>query len=376
MKYVKAFRYLVLIAVAAASIVLVYHLFFKQEVIEISSSKLSEIMNMDVDFDSYEIFEENILEIHGLTIKSPYPKRRYGEVNKYHTDWILAKINKIKLENFDYNQFIQYDRFHATNIAIDTAEVRVYRDKRLPDPPYKYKALLSTLFAKLDADIKIDTLHLRKVDITYREQTKFSPDPGKISFKSLYATGYQLTNDSSLLAQNPYFIVDARADVMGKAKIDAHMVFNLENENDLFTFSADVESFAAPLLNPVFEGVLPAKISAGQVKKIALQFSATDERARGTVDFEYKDLEFELFDDPDHKIKSIITTQIAKTALRSKNVKEENNYEQGEIYFERRKDKFIFNYWWNSLKSGLIDALLSDTADAVLKSRESKKRDQ
>ena len=36
------------------------------------------------------------------------------------------------------------------------------------------------------------------------------------------------------------------------------------------------------------------------------------------------------------------------------------NYEQGQIDFERRKDRFIFNYWWNSLKSGIVDAMLSD----------------
>lgn len=340
-----------------------YHIFFKKEITEISSAKLSDMLGMEVDFDSYDFIDENTLVIKGLSIKTPYPRSRYEQENEYQTDWIIARISHVSLGKFNYKELIQNNRFYASHIEIDTAEVEVYRDKTLPEPPFKKKPLLSTIFSDIKADIKVDTVLLRQINITYLEKTKFSEDPGKITFENLYATGYHLTNDTVRLRENPYFTIDAQTDVMGQAKITSNVVFNLLDDHDSFTFNAEVSAFPATMLNPAITGVLPGKITEGSVESIEVQFEGNDDNSTGKVNFQYKDIQFKLFDDEEEsEIKSFAATQLGRAAVRKTNMKDDNNYRQGDIYFERKKDRFIFNYWWNSLKSGLTDVMLTDAA--------------
>jgi len=40
--------------------------------------------------------------------------------------------------------------------------------------------------------------------------------------------------------------------------------------------------------------------------------------------------------------------------LKNKNLKGSKNYRQGEYEFTRIREKAIFNYWWNCIKTGIL----------------------
>lgn len=253
----------------------IYQVFIKESVTKISEEKISELINMEVTFDSYEVFDGNSIEITGLVIKSPYLLEEYKTVNEHHTDWIRASIAKIRLDKFDYERLIEDHEFSASSITIDSAMVRVYRDKTLPEPPYEYKPLPASLLRKVEASINVDTLILNRVNIQYEERTKHSNQPGKITFENLSAKCFNLTNDSTRLAEDPYLTVDAESTVLKEAEAKANVRFDLTSMQDDFQMSATVESFNAIILNNIIMGVLPAKITDGQVKVSTWNLVAT-----------------------------------------------------------------------------------------------------
>lgn len=344
---------------------MIYHFFLKDEVISVSGAKISELINMDVSFDGYEFIDGASLEITGLVIKSPYAKEDYREVNARHTDWIIAKISRIRLDNFDYERLIDDHECSASKITIDSAWVEVYRDKTLPEPLFIYKALPASLLRMIEGSVNVDTLIMNNIFIQYEERTKHATEPGKITFQNLSAECYHLTNDSARLAANPYFTIHASTQVLEKAVIKADIRFDLSSENDEFTMTAEGGSFDASILNSVIVGVLPAKITDGEVKRMQIEMTANDDRATGNMEFEYADMKFDLLTNDDSKFKSWLATAAGRTIIRKDNLSTQNNYRSGEIAFDRRKDRFIFNYWWNSLKSGIVDVMVSDTGKMI-----------
>ncbi len=366
MKYSIVFKVLAALILSGIISYVIYITFFKEKIkdriVEISEDEISELINMDVSFDEYFITDDaTTLEITGLVITSPYPQDRYNEINEFETDWINVAIKKVRLVHFDYERLINENHFSAANIEIQSAEIDVYRDKTIPEPPFEHKPIIASLLQKMEAKINVDTLIITGTNIRYFEKSEFSDQSGTISFENLFATGYNITNIKEKLDRNSDFTLDAQANLMGEAKIDAHFIFDLKSENDYFTLNADVAPFQAKVLNTMITGVLPAKITDGKVKGIKVEMEGNEDASKGKIDFEYEDMQFELFND-DSKFKSFITTQAAKLALRKNNTNDGSNYRQGEINFDRRKDKFVFNYWWNSLKSGIVDTMLSDAA--------------
>lgn len=338
---------------------LVYDFFLKDQVVKLSEAKLSEMLKMNVSFDSYQFVDGSSLEIRGLHIESPYLKEDYREVNAHHTDWISARIGYIKLADFSYERLFNHDECSASLVMVDSVYIDVYRDKTLPNPPFKLKKMPASVLQSLAGPVNVDTILLSHINIVYEERTKHAAHPGRISFNNLSAECFNLTNDSARLAENPIFTITARADVQDEAHITADIRFDLASERDEFHLSAASEPFDAQILNPVITGVLPAKITGGSVEDLQLDMSATYERATGTLIFEYSGMQFKLLDDAGDA-QSWLATLAAKSVIRNENLRSENNFREGEVDFSRRKDRFIFNYWWNSLKSGMVDVMVSD----------------
>ena len=340
----------------------IYQIPVKEKVIRVSSEEISGLINMDVSFEDYRFFDGTNLELSGLRIRTPYPKEDYRTVNAHHVDWINAKFKTVRIYNFDYLQLIRNKKFRASSIEILNADIEVYRDKTLPEPPFKHQPQLASTLRKLKADVGIDTLFIRSSRVHYYEKTKYSEQPGILNFENMFASGYNLTNNTEKLSVDPIFTLDVQAQLLGKALINTQVLFDLSSEADFFKMSAKLAPFQADILNQMIGGILPVEIGEGEFKGIHLNFKANEDRSSGWVDFEYENMKFE-FTNPDGKgLKSFVSNKALALAIRTNNLKDSRNYRRGRIEFERRKDRFIFNYWWNSLKSGLINTMMTDAA--------------
>lgn len=337
----------------------------KDKVIEFTSEKLSEWSGMDITFEGFNLEEGRLLEVFGLHITTPYPKEDYAKINTHHTDWLDIRIKRLMLGNFSYDELIKDRKFHASVLEIDTAYIYVYRDKNLPDPPFEVKNLVSSLLHEINAKIHLDTLLLRKVAIVYEEKGRDFDESGQLRFENLYASGYNLSNIKDQLTDNQEFTLDVIASLMGKSKINAQLVFDLSSKEDQFLFRGDIEPFELAIVNPMIRGVLPAEIHSGQVHQLHFEIQANDAHSTGWLDMQYEDLKIQLYKDDNERLDKI-KTLAANALIRNNNLEEKRHYRKGEISFKRNRDRFIFNYWWHSLQTGMVDVMLTDLAKTIL----------
>lgn len=321
---------------------------------------------MKFEIGSYEILDKKVLKLKDIFVQSPYPKKDYKKVNDHHTDWISLYIEEISLDDFDYKQLVENNSLVVGNLTIDTANIEVYRNKTLPEPPYKYKPLIASLLRDMKVSIHVDTLIINQLNVTYEEKVKPSVEPGKIMFTNLVALATNISNDSSKLQKNKILNLDAQANIMAKVPTTINVKFDLLSEDDAFTMKGNLEPFSAETLNPMIEGVLPTSIKSGEVNKMLFEFNADETVANGWLDFQYEDLKVEVFDKDEQGKQSPLASMAVNTVVSNNNIPGKNSFEKGSIHFKRIKDRFIFNYWWNSLKSGLKDVILSDAAQEIL----------
>lgn len=69
-----------------------------------------------------------------------------------------------------------------------------------------------------------------------------------------------------------------------------------------------------------------------------------------------------------------LKTFVANLFVKNDDDKSRTEKYTGEINFSRRKDRFIFNYWWNALKSGIISSVLHAPAKKLVDKNAEKKR--
>jgi hypothetical protein len=96
------------------------------------------------------------------------------------------------------------------------------------------------------------------------------------------------------------------------------------------------------------------KVSKGQADTLYAHWIGNKYAAFGVMNFHYEDLAINILDKKEPQRKKFllsIENWVANLILRNKNNK------QSLVYFERDREKFIFNYWVKTSMSGLMTSV-------------------
>jgi hypothetical protein len=315
-----------------------------------------------------------------LTIKQfqlipKYSKEEFNKQIQYNTDWFSISVESIVLKGFNSNEFDAGNAIHLNSIDINKPDIEIYRDKRLPDAPFKHKVLIVGGINKISREFVIDTLKVKNGILAYGEMNDVVGKPGKVFFNPFNLTAYNITNDSATIENKPNLEMDFSGKIMGKSELNAHLSFLLKSTNEYFTAAGELDPIPAAEFNPMVEGLMQGSIISGKVKKAKFSFKATDDVSDGELTLIYENLKVDISKQNDPDKKSGGLSAGANILIRNNNLPEDNKYSTGKIHFERRKDKFIINYLWNSVKTGII-SIVVPIADKNKKLGRQEKKEQ
>jgi hypothetical protein len=293
------------------------------------------------------------MEITGIELRPKLDIKQFYQANHTERDWIKIKAH-ISIEGINWKMLLRQKRLYADKICLTEADLFVYRDKKMPDAPYKYKPLHSYILRHAHFPMTIPVIQIVKARIEYEE----NPDNGsaaKIVFSHLYGTLYHLSTDSAYILQEPLVILDGKGMILDS--IEATMQYKFSTQKDHFTFEGHTGSFSTTLFNKCITPMTGAEIKSGHVERVNLFFYADDSAATGTLDMDYHDLKVTILSKHGKKspVKTILSHLFLNKDDRKRNGEEED---AGIIHATRRKDRSVFNYWWAAIKSGLVSSVV------------------
>lgn len=286
-------------------------------------------------------------------------KNVFSEGSMYQSDWIRAYGDEIKLIYLDKHAFIANNEIKIGNIEINGLVLDVYRDKRLPRPPNKFKPLVGSMLKNLSTQVLVDTLNVSASRITNEEYAIGGKQSGAIDFLDITATLSNVTNMQEHINENKNMLLIASGKVE-EAPFTINTAFDLSSSDDYFVMKGQLGKFDLNCLNPILENVAFVKVESGVSENLEFDFKSTNEYAIGKMTFQYDNLKIALVNKENYTTRgkgANVLSFVANTFVIKKRNPKFVFLKEGDIYFKRHKNKSIFNYWTKSLLSGIISSV-------------------
>ena len=303
-----------------------------------------------------------------------YNKDEYNKKIQYNNDWFSIETEKVIFNGLSLSEIEKSETINLSSVVVYKPDIEIYRDKRLPDAPFKKKKLITGMVKSVPLNIDIDTLKVLNGKLVYEEMLDLTDKPGMVFFDPLFLTAYNITNDSTLIAQNAHLQIDLKGKIMGKSDLNATLDFHLDKNNEYFTARGTLDEISGTEFNPMIESLLLVEITSGDVHSAAFNFTANDDISNGSLDLIYENLKVNVLKHKQTGRKSKAWSLIANEFVDKNNLPDSPKYRTGTIRFERRKDKAIVNFLWNSVKTGII-SIVAPVADKNRKAVKQEKRE-
>jgi len=308
---------------------------------------------------SERIHIENLTRatIDSLKVVPLYPKREFAHRRKIETDRISCVFPSIVFEGI--NTPLLFENELAIRQISMAFNISVYRDKRMPNEN-NFKALPDSLLRKLPMAVTIDSIKILDSQITYEEFAEKADSAGAVTFRNLEAKFYHISNRQAKALE-----LQAHAKFMNDGEIQIHGIFYNSNKPHYITGS--VRNFTLNRINPMLKPVTGVSIETGQLELMKFTFWYNNVRSDGHLSLNYHDLKLVSLREKKRKKdgkkdKEKVVPAVAKTVLINAFIEKDLDKRDplskrtGTIHFDRDQNKFIFNFWWKSLLSGLKSA--------------------
>ncbi len=285
-----------------------------------------------------------------ITLDSAYlhptqDAKTFFATEPYETDYIQAGVKGIKVHQFSSSDFFRDSTIRSPYITAQGFNINVVRDKNLPDKA-AYKALPQRLLREAAYLIDIDSVGFRNGNVAYAEISEQTKDTGRMRFSDIQGKLYNVRGKEVTTADTLFW--DATGTMLGT--VPARWVYKAPIADTMSSFESTI-SFGLlplPILNSAVTPLTRAIVYDGIAQPGELYFKGNDYFSYGHLDLFYNNLKVGLNPrDP----ANVFWKRWAVT-LADKLIIHTNNDKRGLVYFDRMRDRFLFNYVAKNFISG------------------------
>lgn len=321
--------------------------------------------------------EKKLLEIDSIKLIPKYTIPEFHKMITSEKAYLKIKANQLQISGIDIDSIRNNRKFYFHKILVKNPNIITYKDKRLNDPPYKYKKLLSQMIREIPIDFKIDTVRVENGYIKVQTIGEKVPQtvPGEISFNSAYLNIFGLTNDSTFLEKRPIMGIYFNSRFMGVANLNAQIIMPIFHNRNNFKIKGELAEMDATVLSELLNRVLLVNINTGKIRSIDFEFKADNDSARGYIDISYQNLKVDIKSTKDPKKSMKFMNAMVNAVAKKDNIKGTPNFTRGFIKYKRDYNKKFINYLWLALQNGIINTFLL-SKEVKTQSKEFKKENK
>ncbi len=292
-------------------------------------------------------------EIDSLQMIPRYDRVSFGKVAGHKTTRTEVFVPRITARRIDLKGLLYGNQLNVGCIEVVNMVLKGYLDKSIPERARPI-LLPQQLLANLGTTLTIDTFRVKNFNITYEEVNNTGETPGKATFSNMALTFTNITNNPVKLKANPVCSVTLHGMLFDKGEMNILALFYLNDRNCKFTLNGTLGAMPAATFNTMVTPLIGGRIRSGQIDNATVNITANATSSKGQVLVYYNNLKLE-FDKPGEgkSIKERAMDFFANAATSDENPSKGKPLKVGVIDCQRDNTRFILNYLWKSIFSGL-----------------------
>jgi len=270
----------------------------------------------------------------------------------WQSDYVTVRGRRLALAGVRFGGEPGHLSVEVPTMILDGVQVEASRDKHIPFQHGTEKAMPTKLLAGLRFDLRVDTVRVLGGKVTYNEWPVTS---GRWTTLPIDDIDGELWN----IRTRPDDRDTLRVVASGRI-IDGRIRWFRYNESygdslSGFTARCSFPAFDLTGLSSILVPTASVRVVRGHVDSIWSIWQGNRYAAYGTMGLYYDRLRVSVLNKKDSARRNflpVVETWAANWLLPSRNKQE------SPIFFERDREKFVFNYWVKSQASGILSALV------------------
>jgi hypothetical protein len=295
---------------------------------------------------------DSTLSIKALSVQSLHGANDFARQMDYRKGRYALQLPALQVEGLGYKALLR-DSLHAHSITLESPQLRVVMDKRVPHDSSRQKSLPHTWLSDLGRSVRVDEIRLRQADIQYAELYAGHEELGTVDFKNLNASIHTVGNDADF---SP-ITLEVECSFYGEAPLYLSAQFPVNDPGAPFRYNARLEQFPLPRANAILAEAAGFRFKSGMVDELTLNAVANAQQVEGEMRFFYKDLDIQYLDSDSKLVKKILNGVVEGLAFPQENLAGEK-HRLGKIHADRDDSRSVFHYLWQSALSGIKSTIL------------------
>lgn len=312
----------------------------------------------DLAFDSLYIrTDQKKLVLQGLKYAPRVSKQEFYREIGYAKDIIQLWFEELTLQEMDLARFMRTQRVRAGKLYITGGTLDVSNDLRYPRRPVsKIGKSPHQQLMKLDHPVKIDSIFVDKMDISYAEISGKYHKEGKITFERTHGVLSNVTNDSISLQSNHIMEADLTSYLMNTGKLHAQFTFDMFDKQGAFTYKGTLGPMNGRSINRILTPLLSVEAESANIKGVRFDMQGNDYRNWGNFWFDYDNMKVGILEteaDGSTSKKKLVSFLANELLLNDSNPNKNGVYLVGKINYKRPHEFSFFKTLWKSLLEGI-----------------------
>jgi len=304
-------------------------------------------------------YSDSTLRLDSCELIPNYSKLKFAGKAGKQTDRMDISAESLTFSSMDVKLFFERNWFIAGSLNIDSLFISAYRDKNDHRIPVVSKSV-QQLLKEIPFYTVIDSIKVNDSEILYEEIAEGASTSGKISFNGVNATLTGFTSDSNLFSKYNALQLDATCRFMNKGKLRAHYSFPLNTDKTVFDCSGELADMPLQEINSILEPGENISIKDGFIESMKFSFHANEHASDGEMEMRYHHLKIELLNKKDGEaglVEDVLSFLANQFIIKEENPSPGQPVRITKISYPRDPTRFIFNYSWKSLLSGIKPAI-------------------
>jgi hypothetical protein len=295
---------------------------------------------------------QNKLSIRSFSLMPNLSMEESFKKAEWQADYMTVKGESVDLSGIQFNRNKNDSSLVIQKIMLQQVVLTTARDKLKPFKHGIEKLMPTKLINTIKYPLQIDSLVLNQGSITVMENSLITHKHGTIPLEHLNAV---ITNIRNRNNENDSLDIVANAQLFNNYIRHFHYKEAYGDSLSSFTVNLNASSMLLPEYSQVTAPLAAVSVNRGNADTLFARWVGNKYAAIGVMNFYYDGLKVQLLDkrNPDKKGFLLSLANMLANAI----IVNKKNSKYSRVYFERDREKFVFNYWVKTSLRGLLSSI-------------------